>query len=373
MHQIGLKAVDDRFTSTEIGAQAGVSIRNLSKGYGAIRALDDVCLDVAKGEFFSILGPSGSGKTTLLNIIAGFITPDSGSLCIAGTDVTLLAPHRREIGVVFQNYALFPHMSVRENIAYPLKARKFPAARMAEKIEWALEVVQLSGYGERRISQLSGGQKQRVALARALVFEPNLILLDEPLSALDKRLRETMQIELRELHRRIGCTMIYVTHDQKEALTMSDRLAVMDEGRIVQIGPPRSIYDQPVSVFVADFVGESTLLPVQRDKKNSVLLGKHVISTGAPVPSEGDLFLALHSERIVPEVAGQTNAGVNVLTVVVKDVVYQGDSLRMLVELGEGQQVVVRQPCHYRNLLRAPKLGETIRIELHPNDVIIVA
>lgn len=204
-----------------------VEIRSASKAYGAVRALDDVSLNVGAGEFVSLLGPSGSGKTTLLGILGGFILPTSGTILFGGRDVTYMPPHKRDIGVVFQNYALFPHMSVGENVAFPLRARRLPKSSWPDKVRAALGMVGLAGYEERGIAQLSGGQRQRVALARAMIFEPRLILMDEPLSALDKQLRESMQIELRALHKRIGATIIYVTHDQREALTMSDRVAVM--------------------------------------------------------------------------------------------------------------------------------------------------
>ena len=204
-----------------------VEIRSASKSYGAVLALDHVTLNVAPREFVSLLGPSGSGKTTLLGLLGGFIQPSSGSIHFGDRDVTFLPPHKRDIGIVFQNYALFPHMNVGENVAFPLRARRLPKASWPEKVRTALAMVGLAGYEERGVAQLSGGQRQRVALARAIIFEPRLILMDEPLSALDKQLRESMQIELRELHKRIGATIIYVTHDQREALTMSDRVAVL--------------------------------------------------------------------------------------------------------------------------------------------------
>jgi len=215
-----------------------VEIRSASKSFGSVRVLDNVSLHVAPREFVSLLGPSGSGKTTLLNLLGGFIQPSSGSIHFGDRDVTLEPPHKRNIGVVFQNYALFPHMSVGENVAFPLRARRLPKADWPEKVRAALAMVGLAGYEARGVAQLSGGQRQRVALARAMIFEPRLILMDEPLSALDKQLREAMQIELRELHKRIGATIIYVTHDQREALTMSDRVAILKDGRLVQIDRP---------------------------------------------------------------------------------------------------------------------------------------
>ncbi|MEO0764248.1 MAG: ATP-binding cassette domain-containing protein, partial [Pseudomonadota bacterium] len=216
----------------------------------AVHALDSVDLDIRQGEFLTLLGPSGSGKTTLLMVIAGFTRPDSGSLRFGSDEVIRQPPHKRDLGMVFQNYALFPHMSVAGNVAYPLKVRGVGAAEIGPRVEHALETVQLGGFGERRITQLSGGQRQRVALARAIVFEPRILLMDEPLSALDKKLRDHMQIELRHLHEALGMTTVYVTHDQREALTMSDRIAVINHGRLMQLGTPTEIYEAPANRFV---------------------------------------------------------------------------------------------------------------------------
>ena len=222
-----------------------IKIQSLTKKYGSMFALDSVDLDVKSGEFLTLLGPSGSGKTTLLMAIAGFNRPDSGSICFGDEEVILKPPHKRNVGMVFQSYALFPHMTVAENIAFPLKLRGVDASEAAERVETALATVQLDGLGDRDIDQLSGGQRQRVALARAFVFRPRILLMDEPLSALDKKLREQMQIELKHLHEQLGVTTVYVTHDQREALTMSDRIAVINHGRLAQVGTPLEIYNQP--------------------------------------------------------------------------------------------------------------------------------
>ena len=227
-------------------------------------ALDDVSLDVTPNEFLSILGPSGSGKTTFLGLLGGFMQPSSGQILLGNRDITFEPPHRRDIGIVFQNYALFPHMTVGENITFPLRARRMPKADWPARLAAALAMVDLTGFPDRPIRALSGGQRQRVALARAMIFEPRLILMDEPLSALDKQLRETMQIELKALHQKLSATIVYVTHDQREALTMSDRVAVMRNGRIVQLAAPQDLHDRPVDSFVAGFIGEATILPVQR-------------------------------------------------------------------------------------------------------------
>lgn len=238
-----------------------ITIERVRKVYGAHLALDDVSLSVRAGEFLTLLGPSGSGKTTLLMALAGFTRPDQGRLLIGDRDITRLAPNRRDIGIVFQNYALFPHMSVLANVEYPLTLRKVAKQQSHERAWAALARVKLEGFEDRNIAALSGGQRQRVALARAIVFEPRVMLMDEPLSALDKNLREDMQFEIRRLHDSLGITTIYVTHDQREALTMSDRIAVMDAGRIQQIDTPQRIYHNPQSRFVAEFMGEANILP----------------------------------------------------------------------------------------------------------------
>jgi len=348
-----------------------VDIRSASKHYDAVRALDDVTLSVAPREFVSLLGPSGSGKTTLLGILGGFILPSSGSIHFGGRDVTFLPPHKRDIGVVFQNYALFPHMSVGENVAFPLRARRLPKADWPEKVRTALAMVGLAGYEARGISQLSGGQRQRVALARAMIFEPRLILMDEPLSALDKQLREAMQIELRELHRRIGATIIYVTHDQREALTMSDRVAILRDGRLVQIDAPQRLHDHPADSFVASFIGEATLLPVRRLDGSSVALGLSVLRSTRPIPDGDEPMLAVHSEKLLID-DGAGDAGRNRLTGKVTDIVYQGESLRVFLQLADGTSLSLRQPSHYEAARRIPPLGGELTVTLHPEDTIVV-
>ncbi|WP_428412689.1 ABC transporter ATP-binding protein [Pararhizobium sp.] len=237
-----------------------ITVRGLAKSYGGSVALDRVDFDVHKGEFLTLLGPSGSGKTTLLGLIAGITLPSEGRIELAGVDISRVPPERRDIGVVFQNYALFPHMTVRDNIAFPLRFRKIDRQERAARILQALELVRLDHLADRYPSELSGGQQQRVALARALIFDPAILLMDEPLSALDKKLREHMKIELREIQQRLNLTIVYVTHDQDEALAMSSRIAVMRDGAIQQIGSPEEIYERPNSRFVADFVGDANLL-----------------------------------------------------------------------------------------------------------------
>jgi putative spermidine/putrescine transport system ATP-binding protein len=348
-----------------------VDIRSVSKTYDAVRVLDSVTLNVAPREFVSLLGPSGSGKTTLLGILGGFIQPSSGAIHFGGRDVTFVPPHKRDIGVVFQNYALFPHMSVGENVAFPLRARRLPKASWPEKIRATLAMVGLAGYEQRRISQLSGGQRQRVALARAMIFEPRLILMDEPLSALDKQLREAMQIELRELHRRIGATIIYVTHDQREALTMSDRVAILKDGRLVQIDRPERLHDHPADSFVASFIGEASLLPVRRIDAGSVALGAMVLRSARAVPAAETPMLVVHSEKLLID-DGEANAACNRLTGMVTDVVYQGESLRIFLKLADGSGLSLRQPSHYAASRRIPPIGGELTVTLHPEDTIVV-
>jgi putative spermidine/putrescine transport system ATP-binding protein len=348
-----------------------VEIRSACKSYGAVRALDNVTLKVAPREFVSLLGPSGSGKTTLLGLLGGFIQPSSGSIHFGERDVTFVPPHQRDIGVVFQNYALFPHMNVGENVAFALRARRLPKAGWPERVRAALAMVGLAGYEERGVEQLSGGQRQRVALARAMIFEPRLILMDEPLSALDKQLREAMQIELRQLHKRIGATIIYVTHDQREALTMSDRVAILKDGRLLQIDRPERLHDHPVDSFVASFIGEASLLPVVRVDDNSVALGPLILRSARTVPNDNALMLAVHSEKLLID-DGAVDAAHNRLSGTVTDVVYQGESLRIFLALADGTVLSLRQPSHHEAYRRIPAPGGSLTVTLHPEDTIIV-
>lgn len=349
-----------------------VRLENVVKNYGTFTALKGVSIDIRAGEFVSILGPSGSGKTTMLQLIGGFSRPTRGQIWFGDTDVTLLPPQKRDIGVVFQNYALFPHLSVAENIAFPLRARKVPGSQIAAQVERALATVELGGYGDRPIAKLSGGQRQRVALARAIVFEPRLILMDEPLSALDKNLRETMQLELRSLHAKLGATIVYVTHDQREALTMSDRVAVMNAGRIVQVDTPRTLYSAPADAFVAGFVGESTLLPVTRTGTNTVRLGDAVLRSSRPLPTDQGLHIALQAEALLPCAADEAHDDSNYLSGQALDVVFQGESLKVKVVLADGTEISFRAPSHHYNNIALPCAGQSVRLKLHVEDTVIV-
>ena len=275
-----------------------IHVSNLTKKYGRMYALESVQLEVKSGEFLTLLGPSGSGKTTLLMAIAGFNRPDAGSIRFGDREMILMPPHKRDVGMVFQSYALFPHMTAAENVAFPLKLRGVEASEIANRVQKALDTVQLSELGARKIDQLSGGQRQRVALARAFVFRPKILLMDEPLSALDKKLREQMQIELKHLHEQLGVTTVYVTHDQREALTMSDRIAVINEGKIAQIGTPHAIYNQPVNRFVADFIGESTILPLSTDSAGNLVILDQVIQKAGIDDTARQYSLVIRPERI---------------------------------------------------------------------------
>ncbi len=298
-----------------------IQIRSLAKSFGNVRAVDGVDLDIQSGEFLTLLGPSGSGKTTVLRMIAGFETPDSGSILLNGKDITNLPAYERDVNTVFQDYALFPHMDVITNIEYGLKVKGVEKDERNKKALAALAQVQLAGYERRKPSQLSGGQRQRVALARALVNRPAVLLLDEPLGALDLKLRQQMQIELKQLQREVGITFIFVTHDQEEALTMSDRIAVFDRGKIQQIDKPSAIYERPKNIFVADFVGVSNLISGNAAQS---LLGKSGNYTVRP-------------EKIT---LGQAPGNDRKADGVIKEVEYLGPATRFLVELDAGVKLV---------------------------------
>ena len=277
-----------------------LEVRNLVKRYGRVIALDNVSLTMDRGEFVVVLGPSGSGKSTLLMSIAGFVKPDSGDIFLNGVRINDVPPYRRNVGVVFQSLALFPHMTVYDNVAFPLRIRKMPKQEIRRRVERILDIVKLSGLEKRRIDQLSGGQRQRVAIARTLVFEPSILLLDEPLGALDRKLREEMQVEIRKIHERVGATTLLVTHDQQEAMTMADRIVIMRDGRIEQVGAPEEIYSNPRTLFVAEFMGTSnTLAGVARQES-----GKTVFTADCGLrfrleeKVEGRGYVAIKAEHI---------------------------------------------------------------------------
>jgi putative spermidine/putrescine transport system ATP-binding protein len=323
-----------------------VFLNGISKQYpGAKPSVSNLTVTIEDGEFFTLLGPSGCGKSTTLRMVAGFIQPTSGSIHFGDKDVTNTAPNKRDTGMVFQNYALFPHMSVEENVAFPLSVRKITKADISARVGRALDMVRLRQFGDRRPAQLSGGQQQRVALARALVFEPSLVLMDEPLGALDKKLREHMQLEIKQLHTMLGVTVVYVTHDQSEALTMSDRVAVFNNGGIAQLGSPDDLYNTPQSSFVASFIGENNTLDgrVERisGKECRVALdGGGVVTALAIGVAEGAAcHVAIRPERL--KLASGSNAG-NALAATVDGRIYLGDHLRLLARLEGGQVLTVK-------------------------------
>lgn len=348
-----------------------ITVRNVTKTYGKVHALDDVSINVKSGEFMTLLGPSGSGKTTLLMVLAGFTRPDRGSLKFGDEEMIRKAPHLRDVGMVFQNYALFPHMTVAGNVGYPLRIRKTPKAEMAERIDQALDTVQLGGFGDRNIDQLSGGQKQRVALARAIVFEPRILLMDEPLSALDKKLRDRMQIELRRLHDKLGMTTVYVTHDQREALTMSDRIAVVNHGRIMQLATPEQLYNHPENRFVADFIGDSSFLPVTRSKDQVLVDGTQLKLAQTP-PDAKSLVLMLRPERV--RICSEKDAkNINTFQATVSEVVYQGDSFLLYAHLPSGNEIAVRGAIRQGTVTSLPGVGDPVMLGLDPGDTVLIS
>ena len=338
---------------------ADLRVEGLRKRFGDVAALDGVSLDIASGELLTILGPSGSGKTTLLKVVAGFETPDAGAVRVDGVEITTLPPARRDIGMVFQNYALFPHLTVRANVAFPLEMRNVAKAEVERRVTEALQLVELGGYDQRLPRQLSGGQQQRVALARAIVFNPRLLLLDEPFGALDRKLRETMQLEVRRLQRRLGLTTIFITHDQEEALVLSDRIAVMNSGRIEQVATTTEIYERPASAFVADFVGESNIFRgtvtepgvLSLDGGRRLLVNSSVRTTGRR------MGVAMRPERF--------GRGANVFSGEVREAVYLGVSFKLRIACDDGLELIVRQPA--RGELPAP--GARVNVSIDPEDI----
>jgi len=347
-----------------------ISISNVTKTYGSVYALNEVSLEVKSGEFLTLLGPSGSGKTTLLMVLAGFTRPDKGSLKFGDREVIRTPPHLRDVGMTFQSYALFPHMSVAGNVGYPLRLRNIPKKEIAERVEDALETVQLGGFGNRGINQLSGGQRQRVAVARAIVFEPRILLMDEPLSALDKKLRDQMQIELRTLHAKLGMTTVYVTHDQREALTMSDRIAVVNHGKIMQLATPRDLYEQPANRFVADFIGDSTFLSLQKNGKKITYGGK-LLKHETSAPEASKLLLMVRPERI-RLLSGVAEKNMNIFNAIATQVVYQGDSYLLNATLESGEMISVRDTVRQGTVTSLPSVGDKIKLGLVPADTVII-
>jgi len=356
--------------TTPAEREGSLALSGIVRRFGAVTALAGIDLSVRKGELLTILGPSGSGKTTLLKVVAGFETPDKGDVLFGDQRVTFAPPAKRDIGMVFQNYALFPHLTLAQNIAFPLQMRKVGKAECARRVEDALKLVDLQGLGERLPRQISGGQQQRAALARAIVFDPRLLLLDEPFGALDRKLREQMQLEVRRLQRRLGLTALFVTHDQEEALILSDRIAVMNQGRIVQLGTPQEIYRRPANQFVAGFIGESNLFKTRIDQS-----GRAVIDDGmrlhlpAGAPGEGAEFgLLLRPER--PRPLSQGEAADNAFAGEITEVVYLGETAKYRIRLEAGPDILVRWP--FRENGPSYDIGDRLRVGWGRDDMHIV-
>jgi spermidine/putrescine ABC transporter ATP-binding subunit len=327
-----------------IGAQ--VEVRSLAKHFGPVKAVDDITFLAKPGSFVTLLGPSGSGKTTTLNIIAGFESPTAGEVLLGSDSITSIPTYKRNIGMVFQNYALFPHMTVAQNIAYPLQMRRIRKSQIGKMVREAQQMVRLEEYDDRYPKQLSGGQQQRVAIARALVFKPPLLLMDEPLGALDKKLREQMQIEIKRIQNQTGITVIYVTHDQEEALVMSDQIIILNNGRLQQIGSPTEIYDKPQNRFVADFIGETNLFEAEIQKENNhFIIDLNEFDTQFDAPSEmalipGEITISIRPEMLWLENKTNGRPGIEGQ---IEELIYVGESTKYIVKVLD-KQVVIRQP-----------------------------
>jgi putrescine transport system ATP-binding protein len=351
---------------------AFLAVGDVSKSFGGVAAVDGVTLEVARGEIFALLGPSGCGKTTLLRAIAGFETPERGRIVLDGQDLLPLPPHRRPVNMMFQSYALFPHFSVAGNIAFGLKEEGLPGPEIAARVEEMLRLVRLDGLGKRRPHQLSGGQRQRVALARALAKRPKLLLLDEPLAALDRKLREETQFELLAIHRRLGATFVIVTHDQEEAMTLAHRLAVMDRGRVVQTGAPREVYEHPASRFVAQFIGTANLF-----EGTVAESAAGVVRVRAP---EGELAVAGAAAEgaavavaVRPEKLRLGNGAANVLKAAVEDLAFRGEATTCRLRLRSGAALTLTLPNRERSAAALPAPGVETEVSFAAEDAVLLA
>ena len=362
--------------NSSANSASALSLVNIAKHYGAVKALDDVSFELKKGEFLTMLGPSGSGKTTSLRVIAGFVAPTSGQLLIDGRDMTGVSPQKRNIGMMFQDYALFPHMNVADNVAYPLETRGVARAERRKRAMEMLEIVGLAHCADRFPKQMSGGQQQRVALARALVFNPDIVLLDEPMAALDKKLRTQMQIEIMHITKQVGATVVSVTHDQEEALVMSDRIAIFKDGRLAQIGTPQDLYTHPKSEFVADFIGEANILrgKLRHDGALAVIEGpgwRASLAKNDPrvAACSANPSLVLRPERIHVNLPGAD--GSNGAEGVIVDKIYLGTEYRLIVRLAEDAVIQLRS----RDIATIAGLNasDSVRLSWQPEDLVIIA
>ena len=353
-----------------------ITLTSITKRFGDTVAVDDVSLQIEGGAFFSLLGPSGCGKTTTLRIIGGFVYPTTGDVHINGEIMAEAPPYRRPVNTVFQNYALFPHKTVAQNIAFGLQMKKVPKAEISDAVERSLDLIQLPGYGKRKPSELSGGERQRVALARALINEPTILLLDEPLSALDLKLRKQMQLELKALQRKVGITFVYVTHDQGEALALSDRIAVMNDGKILQVGTPSEIYDSPQNRFVADFIGTSNFLEGTLISKKAVVLKtelplKIVCTPNSALPLNTPVTVAIRPERFNLRTTPASDAA-NSLRGVIQDESYLGTTLQYTVQTDYPTPLIAHQQNTGARETHRFQRGDTVYLQWTPENAIIL-
>ena len=365
-----------------VAQQPALVLRALRKSFGSAVAVDGVDLEVRRGEFVTLLGPSGSGKTTTLRMIAGFTSPTGGTIEIDGQDMTRVPPHRRDVGMVFQNYALFPHMTAAQNVAFPLRMRKQPRPEIDRRVGEVLDLVRLRHLADRYPRQLSGGQQQRIALARAVVFEPRLLLMDEPLGALDRKLREALQLEIIRVSRELGATVLYVTHDQEEALVMSDRIAIFSEGRIEQLGSGEDLYDRPASLFVADFIGESNILRGRYEADGAdggwMTQGATRWRVGPAAVAQASLeggaaaAIVIRPERTrITGTSGNATPGANEVDATVAEVLNLGPDTKYELTLEGGQRVAVREPRERGG--RELQRGDHVRLTWAVEDGLLVA
>ncbi|MBD2749553.1 ABC transporter ATP-binding protein [Microvirga sp. BT688] len=355
--------------TSRIGADHGVPIafRNVTKRFGAFTALDGFSMTIERGEFLTILGESGSGKSTILNALAGFVPIDSGEISIDGKAVHALPPEQRGVGMVFQNYSLFPHMNVADNVAFPLRMRGVQKREARRRSEEALDIVRLSGLGHRFPRELSGGQQQRVAVARAISFHPPVLLMDEPLGALDLKLREALQFEIKQIQRRLGCTVVYVTHDQREAMALSDRIVVLRSGRIEQLGSSADLYDKPRTKFVADFIGQTNVIPATRSGRQVILDHLGLIITPPSITGGDDpLFLNLRPEKLTARRAEGQEVE---FPATVQETVFLGDTISVSAMTPSGIAIYFRQPRHAASGLSP---GDAIWLSFDPSDAVLV-
>ncbi len=352
---------------------AAIDIHAVTKAYGDFVALDNVSLGIEPGEFMTFLGPSGSGKTTTLNVVAGFTDVTSGAISVGGNNVVGVPAHKRNIGVVFQHYALFPHMTVGRNVAYPLTLRSVSREDRERRVTAALDMVKMTDFAHRYPSELSGGQQQRVALARAIVFDPPLLLMDEPLGALDKKLREWLQLEIKRIHRELGTTFIYVTHDQEEALVLSDRIAVFNRGRIEQVGTGRQLYDEPATLFVGRFIGDSTVLrgSVRADGTSTAFeIAGETVSVPRMAGEGASPVMLIRPEKLSIRRRTETvPSGTNRLSGTISEAIYLGSGSKYEVRLGDGSTAIVRSPLTGENF----SIGDAVAVCFDGIDVKLLA